>query len=200
MTASPPLSTLALLGVLAFAACRGESERQHREALFREYVAAVNAHDVSKALGYYAPDVEFVIPGQDPIRGTDANRSLLEWDSVMNSRIRMVPSGWAGDTLTMAAGSERNAWFRGIGLDSIRYAAGTRVVYRGDRIKGIYPANLEPGSAAAFQARAQAFFAWAQANAPEVAQLAPGGLFKYDGASAEAWLEVLRRYEENEDS
>lgn len=71
---------------------------------------------------------------------------------------------------------------------------GTRIVFEGDRIKGIYPSALDSASAAEFQSRAGAFFAWATSNAPEVARLAPGGRFRYDAVSAGAWLEVMRRY------
>ncbi|MEJ2216179.1 MAG: nuclear transport factor 2 family protein [Gemmatimonadota bacterium] len=192
------MSRATLLSLALFAACAGETQTARREAVFRGYVAAVNSHDVSKALAFHTSDPEFVILGQPPIRGRDAMRSLLQWDSVLNSHIRMEPSRWLGDTLILKAGSERNAWFEGIGLDSIRYSAGTRIVYQGDRIKEVHPSDLVPQSAAEFQAKAEAFFRWAQTNAPEVAQLAPGGSFKYDRGSAAVWLQVLQRYGERD--
>ncbi len=181
-----------LVGVLS--ACAPPSQEARREQVLRGYIGAVNANDVDAALSYHTPDAEFLIPGQNLIRGTEPMRALLQWDSVLASQIRFEPESWAGDTLVVGPGVERNAWFSGVGIDSIRYGAGTRFVFEGDRIKGVYPSALEPESLEAFQTRVGAFLGWAQTNAPEVEELAPGGLFTYDRESAAAWLVVLDRY------
>jgi len=173
----------------------GESDEERREEVLRQYIEAVNANDVSAALSLHTPYAEFLIPGQLPIVGTEAMRALLEWDSVLGSRLRFDVGGqWSGDTLTVGAGVERNEWFRGIGLDSIPYGPGTRFVFEGDRIRGVYPSSLGARSAEEFEAKFGAFMVWAQTNAPEVVELAPGGQFKYDGQSAQRWLDVLERY------
>ena len=183
---------LALL--LAIAACGPKADHEVREAVLEDYIDAVNRNDVGDALALHTPDAEFLIPGQNLIRGTEAMRSLLQWDSVLGSHIRIAPLEWRGDTLVVGAGAERNAWLSGIGIDSIQYASGTRFVFDGNRIRGVYASTLQPQSLAEFVAKFSEFSAWADTMAPEVARLAPDGLFRYDAAAAESWLAVLKRY------
>jgi hypothetical protein len=178
----------------AIAACGPKADYEVREAVLEDYIDAVNRNDVIEALAVHTPDAEFLIPGQNLIRGTEAMRSLLQWDSVLGSHIRFAPLEWHGDTLVVGAGAERNAWFSGIGIDSIQYEAGTRFVFDGNRIRGVYPSRLQPESLAEFVAKFSEFSVWADATAPEVARLAPDGLFRYDAAAAESWLAVLERY------
>jgi hypothetical protein len=188
MTRSILCTTLLLL------ACTGESPEARREAVLQQYIRAVNANDVELALTLHTPDAEFLIPGQRPIRGTEPMRALLQWDSILGSEIRFEAALWLGDTLVAGPGRERNAWFQGVGLDSIQYAPGTRFVFEGDRISGVYPSALEDESARDFNLEMGAFMGWARTNAPEVLELAPEGQFTYDAESARRWLEILARY------
>lgn len=116
-----------LIGValISVTACVGPPSREGREAVVADYIDAVNRNAVEEALAHHTADAEFLIPGQEPIVGTTAMRALLQWDSVLGSRIAFEPGHWAGDTLVAREGSESSAWFRGIGLDSILYAGGT---------------------------------------------------------------------------
>jgi SnoaL-like domain len=175
-------------------ACAGSQSQERRQAVLADYVEAVNQNDVERALSHHTADAEFLIPGQGPIIGIAAMRGLLQWDSVLESRLRFEPGRWSGDTLFAGEGVESNAWFRGVGLDSILYGEGTRFVFEGDRISGIYPSMLRPGSMGEAEDRFRAFFEWAGVNAPEVSELAPGGRFLYSGEAAERWLDVLARY------
>jgi len=188
-----PLSRWVCLGLLVLG-CTGKSEDRRREEVVRRYIDAVNTNDVRRALSYHTRTARFLIPGQDTIVGTDAMRALLQWDSVLGSEIRFDDGEWSGDTLVLGGGTERNAWFRGVGLDSVHYAPGTRFVFEGDLINGVYPAALAQPWADEFATKVGAFMTWADGNAPEVADLAPGGRFKYDGESARRWLVVLERY------
>jgi len=141
--------TRACLSVLLLLlACVGEPESARRESVFRRYIDAVNANDVTLALSLQAPDPEFRIPGQPLAKGSESVRALLQWDSVLGSQIRFEPERWSGDTLVMGAGIERSAWFAGVGIDSLRYSPGTRFVFEGDLIRGIYPSSLEAESMA----------------------------------------------------
>lgn len=182
------------LALIWAVACVDPQIRERRDAVVADYVDAVNLSAVEQALAHHTADAEFLLPGQTPIVGTAALRALLQWDSVLASRIRFEPGHWSGDTLFAGKGAESNAWFRGIGLDSVLYAAGTRFVFEGDKIRGIYPSTLRPESTAEVESRFGAFFEWAGANAPEVSELAPGGQFIYSGEAAERWLHVLARY------
>ena len=180
-----------LLGVLSLSC----SKRPNDASELRGYLDAVNRNAVAEALAFHTPDAEFIIPGQSPIRGSADLRSLLQYDSVLKSSVRFEAAVQIGDTLILGPGSEKNLFFESIGLDSVAYAGGTRVVLEGSLIQGIYPANLLPESAAVFQQRYGEFMTWAGEEAPEeVARLMPDGLFRYDRVSAEAWLQLLRRY------
>jgi hypothetical protein len=71
-----PVITRSILVALLMAGCNGESEEARREEVFRQYIEAVNASDVSAAVFYHTPNPEFLIPGQRPIIGTEAMRAL----------------------------------------------------------------------------------------------------------------------------
>ncbi len=178
----------------ALGACAGPPP--NHMATFHEYVDAVNSKAIDDALALHTDDAEFILPGQKPIRGLDEMRSLLEWDAAMNARIRFRGIEERGDTLVIASGSERNAWFQGVGLDSIEYGPGLRVVFEGALIRGVYPSALTPESAAAFQTRVGEFFGWAAVEAPEdLRKVMPEGVFRYDAPSARAWIALLDRYQ-----
>jgi len=165
------------------------------EQVLREYIDAVNGHSVAEAMALHTFDAEFIVPGQAPIRGTEEMTALMQWDSVMQSRIRFGEVERHGDTLIAGPGSEQNLWFRGIGMDSISYASGTRFVFEGTLIKGVYPANLLPESASEFETRFGEFVTWASTHAPDdFALLLPDGLFRYDPEAAATWLNLLNRY------
>lgn len=169
----------------------------NRVAIFERHVDAVNRNAIEEALSLYTADAEFMIPGQRPIRGTDAMRSLLEWDAVLGTRLEFSGFEERGETLFVASGTERNAWFSGVGLESIEYGAGLRVVFEGDLIAGIYPSGLTPKSASELETRVGAFMTWAGTHAPdELERLLPEGYFQYDSQSARAWIRLLDRYKD----
>ena len=172
------------------------TDRVDREAIFHAYVDAVNRNAVEDALSFHTENAEFIIPGQQPIRGKEAMRALLQWDSVLQSSLVFGAAEEEGDTLTVSSGSERISWFSGIGLDSIAYGPGLRIIFDGPLIRGVYPSALVPSSAAEFEARVGLFMGWAAQEAQEdLGQLMPNGLFRYDAESATAWLDVLARYQ-----
>ncbi len=123
-------------------------------------------------------------------------RSLLQWDSVLTSQLRFGAGEWNGDTLVISGGSERNAWFAGVGMDSLTYGPGLQVVFDGGLIAGVYPSAPTPESGAEFEDKFGAFMTWAAAYEPEtVAGLLPEGLFQYNRDAAVDWLALLERYE-----
>jgi hypothetical protein len=184
-------ASLIFLGVI-IKSCSSDLEKIKT---FNTYVNAVNQNDVSEALSTHTQDAEFIIPGQKVIRGSENLRSLLQWDSVLQSRIKFTDLKVHGDTLIAGAGSERNFWFDGIGLDSIVYASGTRVVFQGKFIKGIYPATIVSESSKELERCFQRFMIWATQNASEdLVQLMPDGFFIYNSESAKEWIKLFDYY------
>ena len=183
---------LSVAAVFLVAAC---AEPVDRDAVFRAYVDAVNRSDVSGALRLHTPDAVFLIPGQDTIRGLGQMRGLLQWDSVLQSSIAFGPSELRGDTLVLDQGSERSLWFSGIGMDSLHYAPGLRVVFDNGLIDGIFPSALTPASATEFETKVGRFLAWGTQNATrELATLMTDGRFRYDADAARQWLVILDTY------
>lgn len=186
------MERLLLLSAILVVGCQPGPDR---DEVFRGYVDAVNRKDLDAALGFHTPDAVFLIPGQDTIAGLDAMRRLLQWDSVLESSLRFGPSAERGDTLFVEGGSERSLWFAGIGIDSILYGPGIRVVFEEDLIAGIFPSALRPASGQEFERKLTDFLGWASTNAAnELETLLPQGRFRYDGAAAASWLPVFDRY------
>ncbi len=176
------------------------SPQLDRASVFQDYTNAVNNHAVGDALALHTSDAEFLVPGQPPIRGTKAMRSSLHWDSVPQTHISFRISHMVGDTLILGPGSEGSLWFQGIGLDSITYAAGTRVVFEGGLITGVHPSSLLPESRSELQTRFDELMDWAARNAAEeIALLLPEGSFRYDPEHAITWLALLARYAAREE-
>lgn len=164
-------------------------------AFVARYVALHRAGDVEGLLAIHTPDTEFLMPGQEPIRGRDALRDLLEWDAVLESQLEMQGIRLEGNTLWVERVVERNRFFQALGLDQVRYGPGTRFVLREGLIAGLYPAQQSEEDLARGRAAYQRLMDWLAADRPDALQrLLPGGKMRYDAESARLWLDVLREW------
>lgn len=174
--------------VLALSCVSGRS----RIDVVEEYLDRVNAHDPTAALALHASNPEFAIPDQDVIRGRDATFALLQWDSVLGTRLDMSGFTELGDTVFVERGSEQNRFFRGLGLERVEYQAGIKFVFAGDRIAGIYPTGFTEPTMENFMPRMQAFMAWAsEYRKNDLEQLLADGRFVYTPEAALRWLDLL---------
>jgi hypothetical protein len=71
---------------------------QSRIEVVEEYLTRLNGHNPSAVLDLHTAQPEFAIPGQDVIRGREALRTLLQWDSVLGTRLDMSGFTERGDT------------------------------------------------------------------------------------------------------
>lgn len=181
-----------VLMVLVVLACTGCASQQDPARFLGHYVELQSSRDVEGLLALHTTDVEFLIPGQEPIRGTSALRDLYKWDAVLRSELLMGGIRTEGDTIVIDSIVERNEWFTALGLDEVRYMPGTRFVLEEGRIAGIYPAAFDDETQQRLMERFQPLMNWLGEHRPDaLQQLLPGGRFRYDASTAELWLEVL---------
>ena len=165
---------------------------QSRIEVVQEYFTRVNTHAPSAVLELHTSDPEFAIPGQDVIRGREEMYALLQWDSVLGTRLDMSGFTERGDTVFIQEGSEQNRWFAGLGLERVEYQPGTMFVFDGDRIAGVYPIGFTERTMQEFMPRMQAFMAWASEHrGDELGQVLPNGRFVYTPEAALQWLDLL---------
>lgn len=188
-----PLSVIVIASLFALVGC---TSSQDPAAFVERYVQLHAARDVDALLALHAPDAEFVIPGQDPIRGSAALRDLLEWDAVLESKLTMSGVRAEGDSILIDSVVERNKWFQALGLSEARFRPGTTMVLRDGRIVGVYPAGFDVDTQRRFIERFEVLAQWLHENRQDaLEQLLPGGKFRYDAASARLWLEVFAEWQ-----
>ena len=176
-------------------ACAGCSTRLDPTALVQRYAELHGSGDVDQLLALHAADAEFVIPGQEAVRGSAALRDLFEWDAVLGSRLVMDGITAHGDTVMIGSVVERNRWFQAIGIAEARFKPGTRLVLRNGRIVGTYPAAFDDQTQVRLTEQFQRVVAWLSAERPgALEELLPGGKFRYAAESARLWLEILEEW------
>ncbi len=173
--------------------CVGCTTNSDPEDLVRRYVELHQAGDVEGLLALHTEDAEFVIPGQNPIRGTAALRDLFSWDAELASELVMEGISIDGDALVIDKVIERNQWFEGLGVSEAHYRPGTRLVLRDGRILGTYPARFHEETRSQVFAEFEHLLQWLSVNRADARErLLPGGKFRYDAPSARLWLEVMQ--------
>jgi SnoaL-like domain len=190
------ISVIIALASLLVASC---TERPDSKAFVDNYVQTHRSGDVDGLLAMHTGDAEFVMVGQDPIRGTAALRDLFEWDAVLKSDLSMDAVSADGDTIVVDSVTERNRWFRAIGLSVARFQPGTRILLEDGRIAGTYPAAFEDETGRVLGDGFERIVAWLGHNRPDtLKQLLPGGKFRYDAQSARLWLKVFEEWKSSE--
>ncbi len=165
---------------------------QSRIEVVEEYLTRLNGHNPSAVLDLHTAQPEFAIPGQDVFRGREAMRALLQWDSVLGTRLDMSGFTERGDTVFIKEGSEQNRWFAGLGLARVEYRPGTMFVFDGHRIAGVYPTGFTERTTEEFMPLMQAFMAWASEHrSDDIEQVLPDGRFVYTPVAAHQWLDLL---------
>jgi ketosteroid isomerase-like protein len=177
---------------LALLACAGCTGRRDPAALLERYVRLHRSGDVDGLLAMHTEDAEFVLPGQEPIRGRSALRDLFESDAVLGSELVMAGIHARGDTIVVDSITETSKWFRALGVAQVRYRPGTKFVLRGGRIAGTYATPFDDETRERLAERFELLLRWMRENRPDaVNRLMPGGDFRHDAASARLWLEIL---------
>jgi ketosteroid isomerase-like protein len=161
-------------------------------AFVARYVELHAKGDIEGLLALHTPDSEFDLHGQEPIRGTEQLRKLLEWDAALGSRLEIDGATRDGDDLVLGAIVERNAFFAAVGVPEVRYLPGTRMTLRDGLVARTVPAALEPESQERLRRAVSEAVAWLRAHRPAELEIwMPGGHFRHGADSARWWLGVL---------
>jgi len=170
----------------------GSENRPDPSGLLERYVELHHLGDVNGLIALHTEDAEFLIPGQVPIRGTSDLRNLMEWDAVLESELMMEGVTVDGDTISIEHVIERNRLFKALGVSEVRYQPGTRFVLRDRRVSGVYPSRFTPEIEVRVGKEFGELIEWMSKNRPQdYERLLPKGKFRYDGASARLWLQVV---------
>jgi hypothetical protein len=152
------------------------------------------AGDVDGLLALHAADAEFLMPGQEPIRGTAALRDMLEWDAVLGCELIMDAVRAEGDAIIVDSVIQRNKLFQAIGLSEVRHKPGTRIVLRNGLIVGTYPASFDDEIQKRVMEQFEPLLGWLSMHRPDAFELLAGGKSRLDASSAKLWLEVLEEW------
>jgi len=164
--------------------------------IFNKYISAHNSHDVGATIKYFRSDATFELPGQDTLFGMDRILSLEEWDAALNSNLQASSFVESGDTVIVNSIVERNDWFKNMGIDSIVYNPGTKIVFEDGLIKAIKPSSLIKESRESIINRLQMFMNWAKLVHPdELKELLPEGKFEYKKENAIKWVALLKEWQ-----
>ncbi|MBW2254416.1 MAG: nuclear transport factor 2 family protein [Deltaproteobacteria bacterium] len=152
------------------------------------YLEAHNAGRTEEMLAFYTEDAVFAIPTVGELRGTEQLRDLVAWDVANHGQLNSEGYAVSGDQLTIEQVTESNDWFRAIGVETIHYQPGTRIVFREGRLAEVRPTPFTEESTKAVEAAFGPFMAWASAHPDKPLEaLLPGGKFDYSKQSAERW-------------
>lgn len=161
-------------------------------ALLDRYVAVHRAGDVEALLRMHTGDAMFTIEGGPSLAGWPSLRQLFEWDAALGAELEFGGVTADGDLLRIGEVTERNRLLRELGVEEVRYRPGVRFKLRGGLIQGVYVPGFDERSQQAIDGAFAPLVAWLSGRDPAtLAQLLPGGRFRYDAASAARWLEVV---------
>jgi len=182
------LSCLFLLALIPTACGKAPSLEQRVVQMLEVH----NQHDVARELAFYADDATFVMAGEKPIVGKAALRNLIEADSIMNSELLFKDLVIRGDTVIVNSITERNDWFRLMGIPEIHYAPGSKIVFSKGLIQTVETAPLVEEDMRAFEKALSDVMAWLSIAHPELVKDAQSGwLARYDAKATQTWIKLL---------
>jgi len=163
----------------------------HKEFVSK-FEAAVNSHNVEDVLSFYDRDVTVNMGRQSTNIDREDMRPLAEWDSIVNTRIRLDIIRENGDSI-IGRKIEKSEWFRLYGLDSVIFDPWI-VLVEDDVITTIF-SQLTIESATRMSQASTSVQEWAmQERRKDLNELMPEGSFRYGTEAAIRWLKLLREW------
>ena len=172
------------------------SQKSDNVKIVEDYFAAHNSHNVNKTMKFYSKDASFEIPGQDTFKGLEQILEIEEWDAALSSDLEASDFVDNGDTVFVNKIIERNDWFENMGIDSVVYNPGTRIILEKGLIKAMIPSPLLQESRERILTRLEMFVNWAKTIEPEALKsLLPEGKFSYKKENANKWISLLKEWQ-----
>ena len=158
------------------------------------YVEALNGHDTEQALSFLAEELRFVAPDVDMTLDKPAVRKMLEWDAATDSTVSYEELHSEGDIVS-GEFIERNDFYALLGITERHYRMTFR--FENEQIREIRLTPADDSSPKMSEAL-EPFLAWARPRHTAVLdEIYPHGQFVFDGQTAEKWLALLRKWDED---
>jgi hypothetical protein len=162
---------------------------------------AINCHDVSKELAFFAEDVRYLMSGESPILGKPALRKLFEWDSTLASKVEIGGVSVSGDTVIVDTFVEDSELAHLLGCPAMRSYPGSRFIFEKGLIKTVEFSDFLPEDAKIFRSRATAFMHWfANAHRERIKELEDRTFFQFSSERASDWLKLAAEWHEWKDA
>jgi hypothetical protein len=140
--------------------CLSCSESSDPKAKTMSMFDAINRHDVSGALAYFADDVHYVMNDGSSITGKPALRKLFQFDSTMGTKAEISGVWVSGDTVVVDTTVESSDWGRLMKIPGMRSYPGSRFVFEKGLIKRVEYSASFPEDENIFRSRMTAFLKW----------------------------------------
>jgi hypothetical protein len=158
---------------------------------------AVNRHDVSGELAFFATDVTFQLYGDPPIVGRTGLRQLFEWDSTLSCSTEIGDLVVSGDTVTVNRMVEYNDWMRLAGAQPVSSLPGSRFIFQNGLIKHVEMTGPVAADVQAFLKRRTLFLNWlAYAHPETIRELQDGCWSGFNRTNAAHWVALLSEWKE----
>jgi len=158
---------------------------------------AINRHDVSAELAFFAEDVRYLMSGESPILGKPALRKLFEWDSTLASKDEIGGVSVSGDTVVVDTLVEDSELAHLMGLPAMRSYPGSRFIFEKGLIKTVEYSDFLPEDTKIFRSRATAFMHWfVNAHRERIKEIEDRTFFQFSSERASDWLTLAAEWHE----
>lgn len=172
-----------------------ETDLKSEKEIVLAYQEAHNAHDIDKALGFFSPNIRFMMIGLWTREGLEELRNMEAWDAAMNSRL--IFDGLKVRQGRMdCRGTETNDWYQFTGIQQVTFDS-IKFEFKDDQI-ALVRAKMSPKSERAIDQVVNDVVRWALDAAPdEVAALVPRSVLRYGHEEALRWMALLKEWKSN---
>lgn len=162
---------------------------------------AINRHDVSEAMTFFAEDVRYIMTGESPLLGKPALRKLFEWDSTLASKNEIGGVWVSGDTVVVDTMVEDSELAHLMGMPAMRSYPGSRFIFEKGLIKTVEYSEFLPEDAKIFRNRATAIMHWfVNTHRERIKEVENRTFFQFSSERASDWLKLAAEWHEWKDA
>jgi hypothetical protein len=174
---------------------RGRDSRINTQ-LVNSFVNGFGQSRGTRLVRLFAENAGIEIKGVGMVaQGITELRDFLDYGRAVNSRLTLSSLRIEDDSV-FGKLAENNEWLKQLGLEPMLYDA--TFVLEGNKIKQVI-IEVDPVYSARLMGKGLAFFNWLRQNEPEaLKELMPDGKFRFDAENGKFFLELIKRwYEQN---